>query len=196
MYPERTEIFMKQRLHPIELTLMIVAALALTSGAVALHTQSQLAEKVVRLHVLANSDSEEDQALKLKVRDAVLEQATETLRGADSQAEASRRLTDILPELEETARAVITANGYDYGVRAELAETSFPTKEYDGFALPAGEYLALRVLIGEAAGQNWWCVLFPPLCIVTEDVEALPAPDALTFKSSLLAWLRELGVIA
>ena len=106
---------MKQRLHPIELTLMIVAALALTSGAVALHTQSQLAEKVVRLHVLANSDSEEDQALKLKVRDAVLEQATETLRGADSQAEASRRLTDILPELEETARVVITANGYDYG---------------------------------------------------------------------------------
>ena len=155
---------MKQRLHPIELTLMIVAALALTSGAVALHTQSQLAEKVVRLHVLANSDSEEDQALKLKVRDAVLEQATETLRGADSQAEASRRLTDILPELEETARVVITANGYDYGVRAELAETSFPTKEYDGFALPAGEYLALRVLIGEAAGQNWWCVVFPPLC--------------------------------
>ena len=82
---------MKQRLHPIELTLMIVAALALTSGAVAFHTQSQLAEKVVRLHVLANSDSEEDQALKLKVRDAVLEQATETLRGADSQAEASRQ---------------------------------------------------------------------------------------------------------
>lgn len=155
---------MKQRLHPIELTLMIVAALALTSGAVALHTQSQLAEKVVRLHVLANSDSEEDQALKLKVRDAVLEQATETLQGADSQAEASRRLTAILPELEETAHAVITANGYDYGVRAELAETPFPTKEYDGFALPAGEYLALRVLIGEAAGQNWWCVVFPPLC--------------------------------
>ena len=155
---------MKQRLHPIELTLMIVAALALTSGAVALHTQSQLAEKVVRLHVLANSDSDEDQALKLKVRDAVLEQATETLRGADSQTEACRRLTDMLPELEETARVIITANGYDYGVRAELAETSFPTKEYDGFALPAGEYLALRVLIGEAAGQNWWCVVFPPLC--------------------------------
>ena len=87
---------MKQRLHPIELTLMIVAALALTSGAVALHTQSQLAEKVVRLHVLANSDSEEDQVLKLKVRDAVLERATETLRGADDQAEARRRLTAIL----------------------------------------------------------------------------------------------------
>ena len=117
---------MKQRLHPIELTLMIVAALALTSGAVALHTQSQLAEKVVRLHVLANSDSEEDQALKLKVRDAVLEQATETLRGADSQAEASRRLTDILPELEETAvpssrpTAMITASGRSWRKRPFL----------------------------------------------------------------------------
>ena len=165
----------------MDLTSIIVAALALTSGAVALHTQSQLAEKVVRLHVLANSDSEEDQALKLKVRDAVLEQATETLRGADSQAEASRRLTDILPELEETARVVITANGYDYGVRAELAETSFPTKEYDGFALPAGEYLALRVLIGEAAGQNWWCVVFPPLCTASasggELLEAMNGDD-------------------
>ena len=170
---------MKQRLHPIELTLMIVAALALTSGAVALHTQSQLAEKVVRLHVLANSDSEEDQALKLKVRDAVLEQATETLRGADSQTEACRRLTDMLPELEETARVIITANGYDYGVRAELAETSFPTKEYDGFALPAGEYLALRVLIGEAAGQNWWCVLYPGLCRAACGGYALPEENDL-----------------
>ena len=178
---------MKQRLHPIELTLMIVAALALTSGAVALHTQSQLAEKVVRLHVLANSDSEADQALKLKVRDAVLEQATETLRGADSQAEASRRLTDILPELEETARAVITANGYDYGVRAELAETSFPTKEYDGFALPAGEYLALRVLIGEAAGQNWWCVLYPSLCFTNATCAVVDEDGKKELKEALSA---------
>ena len=187
---------MKQRLHPIELTLMIVAALALTSGAVALHTQSQLSEKVVRLHVLANSDSEEDQALKLKVRDAVLEQATETLRGADCQAEASRRLTDILPELEETARAVITANGYDYGVRAELAETSFPTKEYDGFALPAGEYLALRVLIGEAAGQNWWCVVFPPLCTAAaSDVPTVALDAGLTDQEVALITEADEGYI-
>ena len=174
---------MKQRLHPIELTLMIVAALALTSGAVALHTQSQLAEKVVRLHVLANSDSEEDQA-------------TETLRGADSQAEASRRLTDILPELEETARVVITANGYDYGVRAELAETSFPTKEYDGFALPAGEYLALRVLIGEAAGQNWWCVVFPPLCTAAaSDVPTVALDAGLTDQEVALITEADEGYI-
>mgnify|MGYP001127431979 CR=1 FL=1 len=145
------------------LAILLAAVMALSF--LPIHGETEIYDTVVRLHVLANSDSEEDQALKLKVRDAVLEQATETLRGADSQAEASRRLTDILPELEETARVVITANGYDYGVRAELAETSFPTKEYDGFALPAGEYLALRVLIGEAAGQNWWCVVYPPLCM-------------------------------
>lgn len=155
---------MKQRLHPVEILLMLTAALLLTSGAVALHTQSELADKVVRLHVLANSDSGEDQALKLKVRDAVLAQASETLRGVTGREEACRRLTALLPELEKTAREVIAANGYAYGVRVELAETSFPTKTYDGFALPAGEYLALRVLIGEAAGQNWWCVVFPPLC--------------------------------
>ena len=142
---------MKQRLHPVEILLMLTAALLLTSGAVALHTQSELADKVVRLHVLANSDSGEDQALKLKVRDAVLAQASETLRGVTGREEACRRLTALLPELEKTAREVIAANGYAYGVRVELAETSFPTKTYDGFALPAGEYLALRVLIGEAA---------------------------------------------
>ena len=105
-----------------EWALLIALLVSFAWGTWADRTQQQLSDKVLRLHVLANSDSGEDQALKLKVRDAVLEQATETLRGADSQAEASRRLTDILPELEETARVIITANGYDYGVRAELAE--------------------------------------------------------------------------
>ena len=134
--------------------------------------------------------------MKLKVRDAVLERATETLRGADSQTEARRRLTDILPELEETARAVITANGYDYSVRAELAETSFPTKEYDGFALPAGEYLALRVLIGEAAGQNWWCVVFPPLCTAAaSDVPAVALDAGLTDQEVALITEADEGYI-
>ena len=100
---------MKQRLHPVEILLMLTAALLLTSGAVALHTQSELADKVVRLHVLANSDSGEDQALKLKVRDAVLAQASETLRGVTGREEACRRLTALLPELEKTARGVIAA---------------------------------------------------------------------------------------
>ena len=172
---------MKQRLHPIEIALMLAAALILTSGAVALHTQSQLADKVVRLHVLANSDSDEDQALKLEVRDAVLAQATEALKGVESREEACRRLRAILPELRQTALDTAAAAGYDYAIRVELAETSFPTKTYDGFALPAGEYLALRVLIGEAAGQNWWCVVFPPLCTAAaSDVPAVALNAGLT----------------
>lgn len=171
----------KTRLYPIEIALMCVLALTLISGAAALHTQASLADKVVRLHVLANSDSVADQALKLKVRDVVLAQATEALRGAKDQEEAQRRLTVLLPELEAAAEAVVTENGYGYSVQAELAETAFPTKEYDGFALPAGEYLALRVRIGEAAGRNWWCVVFPPLCTTAaSDVPAAALGAGLT----------------
>ena len=155
---------MKHHLHPVEILLMLAAVLVLTSGAAALRSQSELAGKVIRLHVLANSDSEEDQALKLKVRDAVLAEASEALKGTKNQQDARQNLTALLPELEKTAQSAVAANGYDYPVRAELVETSFPTKEYDGFSLPAGEYLALRILIGEAAGKNWWCVVFPPLC--------------------------------
>lgn len=187
---------MKQRLHPIEIALMLAAALVLTSGAVALHTQSELADKVVRLHVLANSDSEEDQALKLKVRDAVLARTAEALEGTESREEACRRLTDILPVLEKTAKAVISANGYDYGVRAELAETAFPTKDYNGFSLPAGEYLALRVLIGEAAGQNWWCVVFPPLCTAAaSDVPAVALDAGLTDREVALITEADEGYV-
>ena len=126
--------------------------------------QTQLADRVIRFHVIANSDSPEDQALKLLVRDAVLERATALLERTESRAEAETLLRESLPELEALAQAEVQANGYDYAVTAELEDTSFPTKEYDGFALPAGEYLALRILIGEGAGQNWWCVVFPPLC--------------------------------
>ena len=175
----------------------LLLTIVLTAAAVRYQTVcARVCGDTLRLHILANSDTVEDQLLKLQVRDAVLEQATETLRGADSQAEASRRLTDILPELEETARVVITANGYDYGVRAELAETSFPTKEYDGFALPAGEYLALRVLIGEAAGQNWWCVVFPPLCTAAaSDVPTVALDAGLTDQEVALITEADEGYI-
>ena len=139
---------MKKRIHPIEVFLMVFAALVLTSGAVALHTQSELADKVIRLHVLANSDSEADQALKLRVRDTVLKRATELLAGAESRSDAKKRLNAALPELKSAAERTVAETGYAYGVRVELAETAFPTREYDGFSLPAGEYLALRVLIG------------------------------------------------
>ena len=148
----------------LELALLIGVTVLLVTGAWAANTQGELADKVVRLHVIANSDSEEDQALKLQVRDAVLDRTEEILRASADRAEAAERLEAALPELERLAEETAAANGFDCGVTAELTETSFPTKEYDGFALPAGKYLALRIVIGEGAGQNWWCVVFPPLC--------------------------------
>lgn len=148
----------------VEITLLLVLAGVLVSGAAALRTQDELAEQVVRLHVLANSDSEEDQALKLRVRDAVLARAEGLLDPVADRREAEGLLRGQLLELETVAAETIRAAGYDYPVSVELANTEFPTRRYGGFVLPAGEYLALRVLIGEAEGQNWWCVVYPPLC--------------------------------
>ena len=118
--------------------LALLSALLLT-GVVSLGAQAGLADRVVRLHVLANSDSEEDKALKLRVRDQVLSQAEQLLTGTADRAEAEKVLARALPDLKETAASVIAAEGYDYDVEVRLEETAFPTKEYDGFALPAGE---------------------------------------------------------
>ena len=160
----KTKVKAGNRLKIWEIALLLGVAVCLLSGAKALHTQNELADKVVRLHVLANSDSEEDQALKLQVRDAVLDRAEDLLARSASRAEAEGKLRGQLLEFERLAEAVVREAGYDYEVTAELTDTDFPTREYEDFTLPAGEYLALRILIGEAAGRNWWCVVFPPLC--------------------------------
>jgi len=149
---------------PLELFLVLVVAVWLLWGGFALNTQTQLAERVVRLHVLANSDTEDDQQLKLQVRDAVTAETTRLLDGVSTRREAEQILERSIPDLRRAAQERVMTAGYAYPVEVELAMTQFPTKEYDGFSLPAGEYLALRVLIGEAVGQNWWCVVFPPLC--------------------------------
>ena len=160
----KTKVKAGNRLKIWEIALLLGVAVCLLSGARALHTQDELADKVVRLHVLANSDSEEDQALKLQVRDAVLDRAEDLLAQPSSRAEAEGKLRGQLLEFERLAEAVVREVGYDYEVTAELTDTEFPTREYEDFTLPAGEYLALRILIGDAAGRNWWCVVFPPLC--------------------------------
>ena len=144
-----------------EMALLLGLCAALIWGAWAAQRQDALAQKMIRLHVIANSDSDADQALKLQVRDAVLARATELLTQSADMTDAWSRLEDALPALEQTASA---ACGGAYPVRAELAETEFPLKEYDGFSLPAGEYTALRLVIGDGAGRNWWCVVYPPLC--------------------------------
>ncbi len=147
-----------------EIILLLFLAAFLASGAMALQTGQALSDKVVRLHVLANSDSEEDQALKLKVRDRLLAYAEPILEGAADRREAEALLRRRLRELEDIAAQEIRANGYDYAVSVRLEDTAFPTREYEGFTLPAGRYLALRAVIGAGEGRNWWCVVFPPLC--------------------------------
>lgn len=139
-------------------------AATLVWGGWSLHRQQALADRVVRLHILANSDSEEDQTLKLYVRDKVLLRATEILEASEDRAGAETALQTALPELQGIAEREIAAHGYDYPVTAELTQAAFPTREYEDFTLPAGDYLALRLVIGAGAGQNWWCVVFPPLC--------------------------------
>ena len=133
-----------------ELALLLALAVTILWGAASLGQQEELGRKVIRLHVIANSDSPEDQALKLRVRDRVLARAQEILEQSADMEQAEQALTAALPELTREARETLAAE--------------FPTKDYDGFSLPAGKYLALRVIIGQGAGQNWWCVVFPPLC--------------------------------
>ncbi len=160
------------KLMHMEVALLVGLAVTLLWGVWSLQEQDALERKMIRLHVIANSDTAEDQALKLQVRDAVLVQATEVLENAADMEEAQRTLQQVLPELEATAAEVVKEKGCAYRVSARLERTEFPEKVYDGFALPAGEYLALRLVIGEGAGQNWWCVVFPPLCMtVATDLE-------------------------
>ncbi|MDD6094301.1 MAG: stage II sporulation protein R [Clostridia bacterium] len=125
--------------------------------------EEQIYSDMIRLHVIANSDTDEDQALKLKVRDAVLE-TVEKMELPEDKEQSEKVISDNRDTLKESAERVIEENGYDYSVNVELGVEEYPEREYDGFVLPAGEYTSLRVIIGEGEGHNWWCVLYPPLC--------------------------------
>lgn len=149
-------------------------------------TQVRLASQVIRLHVLANSDSEEDQALKLEVRDRVLETTSALLAGETEPQAAAVLLNQHLDDIAQTAAQEISAQGHDDRVEVRLEQTWFPTRQYQGISLPAGNYLALRVLIGEAEGHNWWCVVFPNLCLPAVSERALEASTLTPGQISLL----------
>ncbi len=161
----------ENRLRRWELALLLGLALAALAGVWLDGEQAALAGRVVRLHVIANSDSAEDQALKLEVRDRVLREAETLLAGQTTPDGAAAVLAGHLDELAGAGAQAVAEAGYGYPVTVSLEDSVwFPTKEYEDFALPAGRYRALRVVVGEGAGQNWWCVVFPPLCLgsVTE----------------------------
>ena len=144
-----------------ELALLLGVAAALLAGTWLSGQQAALADRVVRLHVIGASDSEEDQAVKLLVRDAVLEKAQPWLEGVSSPEEAQAILAAHLSELAQIGSQVAGVT-----VTASLEENAwFPTKEYQDFSLPAGRYTALKLTLGKGEGRNWWCVVFPPLCM-------------------------------
>ena len=122
-------------------------------------------EEVLRLHVIANSDEDYDQELKLKVRDALLQTGESIFTGSEDIISAESKITDKQDVLKYTAEETILNLGFDYNVKIEVARSYFPTKTYGELTLPAGYYKALRVIIGEGKGKNWWCIMFPPLCL-------------------------------
>ena len=160
-----------------ELALLLAVAAAGLMGARLGAEQDALSDEMIRLHVVANSDDPADQALKLKVRDAVLTRCGVYLAGLD-RGEALEVLEQSLPQLGRVAADTVALEGYDYPVRVSLREEEFPTRDYTDFSLPAGTYTALRVELGQASGHNWWCVVFPPLC--TDSVTEAVAETSLT----------------
>lgn len=137
---------------------------------------TDLSDSVLRLHVIANSDSVEDQNLKYIVRDNVLAYMNELCGNVSSKEEAIAIATSHLEDFKQIALNTIAVNGFDYDVNVEIGNFDFPTKTYGDISLPSGFYDALRIKIGEASGQNWWCVMFPPLCFV--DVSSGVVPDS------------------
>ncbi len=122
-------------------------------------------QEVLRLHILANSDSEEDQTLKYDLRDYMLSEFSDVFGSCESFEQSMYAATERRTEIEKKANEFVHSKGFDYDVKCEVAKTYFTTRKYENVTLPAGEYTAVRLLIGSAEGRNWWCVMFPPLCL-------------------------------
>ncbi len=172
---------MTQRIRKkLETALLVGMLLAICISGVAAYAQGcyDIRQNVLRLHILANSDSQEDQELKLRVRDRVLACSEDLFYDVDSLAGAQECVDQQLDEIRRVAQEEVYAQGYDYPVQVEHVRMFFDTREYDDFVMPAGNYDAVRITIGEAKGKNWWCVLYPPLCLpAAEDKEEVFTPE-------------------
>ena len=164
---------MKKTIFRIELSLLIALIIC---GVLNINAFSQqcdsIREKMLRMHVIANSNSEEDQQLKLKVRDAVLSAGKDVFDGSVTSDDAKEKITPHIDYLEKVALNTIKNEGFDYNVKITVENEYFNTRTYDNsVTLPAGNYNAIKVIIGEGKGQNWWCVMFPPMCLPTSVAE-------------------------
>lgn len=132
-------------------------------------TSEEIRSDVLRLHVIANSDSSVDQNLKLRLRDYILEEGEDIFDGSVNVENAVKKIEPKLAELEKSAESFVKNAGFDYDVKITLSNEYFTTRTYESVTLPAGKYLALRVVIGSGEGHNWWCVMFPPMCVPAAD---------------------------
>jgi stage II sporulation protein R len=147
--------------------------------------KKQLSNDILRLHVVGASNSQADQAVKLQVRDAVLTAVEDVTSGADNKEDAEKLLSENLQILEQAANDVLVEQGFSQRATVSLKKEEFPTREYDTFSLPAGVYDSLRITIGEGQGRNWWCVVFPSLCIPAASEETADVAAGAGFSDSL-----------
>ena len=154
----------KRTVFNISLALGLVSAILISMSPFAVAC-NDMYENIVRIRVIANSDSEADQEVKLLVRDTLLASSKELFTLCRSEEEAVTAARQSLPLFEEEAEALLKNNGFDYGAKAEVRREFFPTRQYEAFTLPAGEYDTLVVTLGDGAGENWWCVMFPQVCV-------------------------------
>lgn len=154
-----------------------VLLITLTVAVIPTEADGKIYEDTVRLHILANSDSEEDQELKLRLRDDILSEFSEKLSYADDAEKAKESIRLMLPEIESFSEKKLKSYGYSYPVKVTLTEEWYDTREYEDFTLPKGNYTSLRIIIGSGKGKNWWCVAYPPLCLDMA-LEHAPKDDA------------------
>ena len=178
---------MPSALRHMILALCVGVIITCVFSAYATNTEKSISDSVIRLHVIANSDSEEDQQLKLAVRDGIIEESGSHFAKERNISSAREEILLNLESIRETAERIIREKGYGYDVSVELGKSEFPTKAYGGVTLPAGTYEALKVIIGEGDGKNWWCVLFPPLCFVDAATAQIPDESKDILKNTLTA---------
>lgn len=203
------KILFKEHILTLAMLMGTAAAVLLGSFSVFADECEDMPEKLFRLHILANSDSEEDQQLKYELRDYLLEDLDSIFEGCSTAEEAKSAAKANISLIAEKSQQFVEEKGYDYDVKASVENTYFTTRRYGGFVAPAGNYDALRIVIGEGEGHNWWCVMFPPLCLGAvekyENYEGEPLPNTLSAEVSkqiesdrpfeirfaLFEWLKE-----
>lgn len=153
------------KIKTIEIAVIVAFVITVISTVSFENTCQGVREKVLRLHVVANSDSVCDQSLKYTVRDEILKDGESIFSGSDTAFKAEEKIRDSLSFLRESAENTVRKEGYDYKVSVNIGRMYFPTRKYESVTLPAGYYRAVKVIIGEGRGKNWWCVMFPPMCL-------------------------------